>query len=77
MMPMDLVQLKKRPVHRTMEVMRLRTAIRMGTEICALGIHQPTPKKFVSDIETGGLTETLSKRDSPFGDCRTSEPAPE
>ena len=42
----------------------------------ALGIHQPTLKKFVSDIESGGLTETLSKRDSRFGDYRTSEGDP-
>ena len=41
-MPTDLIQLNKRLVHRTMEVMGLRTAIRVGTEICALGIHQKT-----------------------------------
>ncbi|MGA7421028.1 MAG: enoyl-CoA hydratase-related protein [Acidimicrobiales bacterium] len=75
-MPTDLVKLNKRLVHRTMEVMGLRTAIRMGTEICALGIHQPTLKQFVSDIQSGGLTETLSKRDAPYGDYRTSEEAP-
>jgi enoyl-CoA hydratase len=75
MMPMDLVQLNKRLVHRTMEVMGLRTAIRMGTEICALGIHQPTMRKFVSDIGAEGLTKTLSQRDEPYGDYRTTEEA--
>ncbi len=73
MMPTDLVQLNKRLVHRTMETMGLRTAIRLGTEICALGIHQPTMRQFVSDVSTGGLTGTLSKRDEPYGDYRTSE----
>ncbi len=31
-------------------------------------------KKFVADIHASGLTETLSKRDTPFGDYRTAEP---
>src|ERR1700679_3074689 len=39
-MPPDIVRLNKRIVHRGMEVMGLRTAIRVGTELCALGIHQ-------------------------------------
>jgi enoyl-CoA hydratase/carnithine racemase len=73
MMPTDLVQLNKRLVHRTMETMGLRTAIRLGTEICALGIHQPTMRQFVSEISSGGLTGALSKRDEPYGDYRTSE----
>ena len=75
MMPSDLVQLNKRLVHRTMETMGLRTAIRLGTEICALGIHQPTMRKFVADIGTSGLTGTLSKRDERYGDYRTTEEA--
>jgi enoyl-CoA hydratase len=73
MMPSDLVQLNKRLVHRTMETMGLRTAIRLGTEICALGIHQPTMHKFVADIGTSGLTGTLSKRDERYGDYRTTD----
>ncbi len=75
-MPMDLMQLNKRLVHRTMEVMGLRTAIRVGTELCALGIHQETMARFLKDIQKSGLTGALSKRDSPYGDYRTSEEAP-
>ena len=71
-MPADLIQLNKRLVHRTMEVMGLRTAIRVGTEICALGIHQKTMETFLADIKAHGLTDALSNRDSPFGDYRTS-----
>jgi enoyl-CoA hydratase len=71
-MPMDLIQLNKRLVHRTMEVMGLRTAIRVGTEICALGVHQKTLETFLADIKASGLTGALTNRDSPFGDYRTS-----
>jgi enoyl-CoA hydratase len=73
-MPLDLMQLNKRLVHRTMEVMGLRTAIRVGTEICALGIHQKTMETFLADIKANGLTGALTNRDAPFGDYRTSEP---
>jgi enoyl-CoA hydratase len=76
-MPADLVQLNKRLVHRTMEVMGLRTAIRVGTEICALGIHQKSMETFLADIQAKGLTGALSIRDSPFGDYRTSESSSE
>ncbi len=72
-MPEDLVRLNKRLVHRTMEVMGLRTAIRFGTEICALGTHQETLRRFAKDIQEQGLTAALSKRDEPFGDYRTAE----
>jgi enoyl-CoA hydratase len=72
-MPLDLMQLNKRLVHRTMEVMGLRTAIRVGTEICALGIHQKTMEAFLADIKANGLTGALTNRDAPFGDYRTTE----
>ena len=39
--PPDIVQLNKRTVHRAMDVMGLRAAIRSGTELCSLAIHQP------------------------------------
>src|SRR3954467_7823217 len=38
--PPDIVQLNKRTVHRAMEIMGLRAAIRSGTELCALATHQ-------------------------------------
>jgi enoyl-CoA hydratase/carnithine racemase len=74
-MPPDIVQINKRVVHRQMEVMGMRTGIRVGTELCALGTRQDTLRQFVKEMQ-GGLTEALTKRDSPFGDYRTGENQP-
>jgi enoyl-CoA hydratase len=71
--PTDLVQINKRTVHRAMEVMGLRSSIRAGTELSALATHTESMKKFVADIQARGLTDTLTKRDTPFGDYRTAE----
>src|SRR3954453_4997907 len=70
--PPDLVQLNKRVVHRGMEIMGLRTAIRAGTELCALGTKQESMYAFLKEMR-GGLTEALQHRDEPFGDYRTVE----
>jgi enoyl-CoA hydratase len=70
--PADVVQLNKRTVHRAMEIMGLRAAIRSGTELCALGVHQKTLQDFVRRIPERGLTAALQERDEPFGDYRTS-----
>jgi len=69
--PSDIVQLNKRTVHRAMEAMGLRTAIRAGTELCALGIHQETFRAFLAERAEKGLTAALQERDEPFGDYRT------
>jgi enoyl-CoA hydratase len=74
--PPDIAQLNKRTVHRAMDVMGLRAAIRSGTELCALAIHQPSFQAFIADMEEKGLTAALSERDEPFGDYRTTEPHP-
>ena len=71
-MPPDLVRLNKRIVHRGMEVMGLRTAIRAGTELCALGTHQPSLRAFMERATQEGLTDALDERDAQFGDYRTS-----
>ena len=71
--PPELVQLNKRVVHRQMEIMGLRTGIRAGSELCALGTHQEALKDFIDKIAQKGLTETLQERDKPFGDYRTVE----
>jgi len=73
--PADVVQINKRVVHRQMEVMGLRTGIRIGTELCALGTHQKTLRTFVSEMQKG-LTDALTKRDAPFGDYRTADDQP-
>ncbi|HEX8803553.1 MAG TPA: enoyl-CoA hydratase-related protein [Acidimicrobiales bacterium] len=69
--PTDIVQLNKRTVHRAMDAMGLRQAIRAGTELCALAIHQPTFRRFIEAMRTEGLTSALQARDEPFGDYRT------
>jgi enoyl-CoA hydratase len=73
-MPSDLVQLNKRLVHRQMEMMGMRTALRVGTELCALGTHQKSMHEFIARVRSGGLTTALQERDAPFGDYRTTEP---
>jgi enoyl-CoA hydratase len=75
-MPADIIQLNKRLVHRGMEVMGLRTAIRAGTELCALGTHQRSLREFVAQIHQDGLTNALDQRDGKFGDYRTAESQP-
>lgn len=70
--PTDLVQLNKRVVHRQMEHMGMRTGIRAGTELCALGIHTESMARFTANIKEKGLTSALSERDEAFGDYRTS-----
>ncbi len=70
-LPADVVQINKRVVHRQMEVMGLRTGIRIGTELCALGTKQESMKAFIAEMQEG-LTEALTRRDAPFGDYRTS-----
>jgi enoyl-CoA hydratase len=71
--PPDLVQLNKRTVHRAMDVMGLRAAIRSGTELCALGTHQPSFFAFIEAMRSKGLTQALQDRDEPFGDYRVRE----
>jgi enoyl-CoA hydratase/carnithine racemase len=74
-MPPDIVRLNKRIVHRGMEVMGLRTAIRVGTELCALGTHQPSLRSFMAQAGEDGLIKALDERDAPYGDYRTSRSA--
>jgi enoyl-CoA hydratase len=70
--PAELVQLNKRVVHRQMDYMGMRSGIRAGTELCALGTHTEAMRQFTSNISEKGLTGALSERDAPFGDYRTS-----
>jgi enoyl-CoA hydratase len=72
--PADIVQLNKRIVHRGMEIMGIRTAIRAGTELCALGTKQESFRQFVEEEIPKGLTAALQHRDEPFGDYRTTTP---
>ena len=69
--PRELVQLNKRVVHRQMDVMGVRTGIRQGTELCAIGTHTKAMAEFTGAIKDKGLTGALQERDSKFGDYRT------
>jgi len=68
----ELLQLNKRIVHRQMDAMGMRAGIRAGTELCALGTHTKALRAFVASAQERGLTQTLSERDAPFGDYRTT-----
>jgi len=70
--PPELVQLNKRVVHRQMDHMGMRAGIRAGTELCALGTHTQAMADFAASIAEKGLTATLTARDKPFGDYRTT-----
>jgi enoyl-CoA hydratase len=69
--PVDLQQLNKRSVHRAMEVMGMRTALRAGTEIQAMGFHQASSKEYFGKLMQG-VSKALDARDEKFGDYRTS-----
>ncbi|MBA6412243.1 enoyl-CoA hydratase/isomerase family protein [Parahaliea sp. F7430] len=67
----DILQINKRLVHRAMEAQGFRTAIRMGTELCALGINQESFQQWMAEAKQN-LTAKLQERDAPHGDYRTS-----
>jgi enoyl-CoA hydratase len=70
--PSDLQQLNKRSVHRAMEIMGMRAALRAGTEIQALAFHQRSAREYFKKLAGGPLTEALDARDKEFGDYRTA-----
>jgi enoyl-CoA hydratase len=67
----DVQQMNKRSVHRAMELMGLRAAIRAGTEIQALALTTPSSQAVFAGVRKN-LTEGLSQRDAAFGDYRTA-----
>ena len=73
LVPIELLQLNKRVVHRQMDAMGLRAGIRAGTELCALGTHAGAMREFIDAARERGLTSALQERDAPFGDYRTTE----
>jgi enoyl-CoA hydratase len=71
--PPELAQMNKRLVHRQMDAMGMRAALRAGTELCALGTHTKAMAEFLqARVDKGGLTGALQARDEKFGDYRTS-----
>jgi enoyl-CoA hydratase len=75
LIPPDIVQLNKRTVHRAMEIMGMRDAIRSGSELCALATRQESFRHFIEQELPKGLTRALQDRDEPFGDYRAAEHA--
>jgi len=68
--PTDLQSINKRAVHRQMDAMGVRSAIRAGTELQHLALFLPTVQAHLKEISED-LTGTLTKRDQEFGDYRT------
>jgi enoyl-CoA hydratase len=72
--PSELQQINKRSVHRAMDIMGVRAAIRAGTELQALAFHQPASLAYRAEIRKN-LGRALKERDTPFGDYRGREGA--
>ena len=71
-LPPELAAINKRSVHRAMEIMGLRAAIRAGTELQALAFQTAASKAYMSRFRRDGETVSglLSERDAAFGDYR-------
>jgi enoyl-CoA hydratase len=72
--PEELSQFNKRGVHRQMELMGMRAAIRAATDSQALAARTKATQDWVAKIRSDGLTSALSERDGKFGDYREAEP---
>jgi enoyl-CoA hydratase len=70
--PTDVQQMNKRSVHRAMEIMGLRAAIRAGTEIQALALSTETSQATFAPFREA-VSAALDARDAAFGDYRTKE----
>ncbi|HEX7968328.1 MAG TPA: enoyl-CoA hydratase-related protein [Stellaceae bacterium] len=70
--PSELQQLNKRAVHRAMEIMGARAAMRAGTEIQALAFTTEASRAYMQQFRRDGRSvgEVLSRRDAEFGDYR-------
>lgn len=71
--PVELQQLNKRTVHRAMEIMGARAAMRAGTEIQALAFTTEASKAYMNTFKRDGASVRghLNERDTTFGDYRT------
>ncbi len=70
--PTDVQQMNKRSVHRAMEIMGLRAAIRAGTEIQALAMTTQSSRETFAKFRDG-VRKGLDARDTAFGDYRTKK----
>lgn len=72
LVPTELNQINKRSVHRAMEIMGMRAAIRAGTELQALAFTTEASLAYRRQFrrDGGSVRELLSQRDAPFRDYR-------
>lgn len=70
--PTDVQAMNKRSVHRAMDIMGLRAAIRAGTEIQALAMTTETSRETFAKFREN-VTKALDARDGAFGDYRTRD----
>ncbi len=68
--PTDVQQMNKRSVHRAMEIMGLRAAVRAGAEIQALALTTESSRTMFAQFREG-VTTALTARDGAFGDYRS------
>ena len=74
LVPKDLLTLNKRAGHRQMEAMGIRTGIRAGADIQAMGFHQESSRAYMGSFAAKGVRAALSERDKAFGDFRERAP---
>jgi enoyl-CoA hydratase len=68
----EVQQMNKRSVHRAMEIMGVRAAIRSGTEMQALAMTTEASRATFAEFRKG-VTKGLDARDARFGDYRTGK----
>jgi enoyl-CoA hydratase len=76
LIPTELQQINKRAVHRAMEIMGVRAAIRAGTELQALAFTTGASVAYRARFKRdgGSVRDLLSERDAPFRDYRERDP---
>ena len=70
--PTDVQQMNKRSVHRAMEIMGLRAAVKAGAEIQALALTTESSRATFAKFSEG-VTKGLDARDAGHGDYRKTE----
>jgi enoyl-CoA hydratase len=63
--------MNKRSVHRAMEIMGLRAAVRAGAEIQALALTTESSRAMFAQFREG-VTGGLNARDAGYGDYRSA-----
>ena len=66
----DQLNYNKRAVKRQYEIMGIRTALMVGTDVEAMSKHRPAAGEFRRHVAKDGLKAALEWRDGPFNDFR-------